>query len=614
MASDTRFWTARTKAQIGERMVAEARRLDSQQAPYRERLHHYLRLYGNRNLADYVGRNWAVGQPVRRIVSDPTRRLSLNIVRNMVDAAASKLSKGRPSPEHVTTDADFSMLTAARMRNKLVQGHFYEGKLWQLRDRVIKTCALIGTGVYHTFARWGKVQYEYVFPGELLIDNAQAMLDYPRVICRQRPFDKLVLCELFPNSRKAIEDAESAKSPWGRNTTGDTDQVMVYQGYHLPSGPDAGDGMIVAAIQGETLSAEPLLVERHPFTFMRWSQEPIGFYGTGLAEMLSGIQLEINELLRTIQENIYRGGNLKVFIEKGSGVTEAEIHNGLRGMICTYSGTKPIFQVNDVVSPQILSHLEDQIRRAYEITGISQLSAQGQIPQGLAGSGRAQLVYRNTESERFIPVQRADEDAILDLAQQSLDVDRELLKKDPKLRVMFPGKSWLEEIGVKEALEDVGPIDMKCLPASQMPHDIAGRVELADIFEQKGWIDSEDAKELAEIPDIDSAMQFALAPRRLIDMEIERILEHGETPAPSPRMNLQLAVSRGARAWQLARLRKYPQERLDNLDAWIGKAIDLMNSAAPPTPPTPSPDAGGAASLPAGPIPASPLNGAANAS
>ena len=527
---------------------------------------------------------------------------SLNIVRNMVDAAASKLAKGRPSPEHVTTDADYSMLRAARMRNKLVQGHFWAGKLWPLRDRVIKTCALTGTGIYHTFSRWGNVQYEYVFPGELLIDDAQALLDYPRVVFRQRPFDRMMLAELFPGSRKAIEDAPSAKTVFGRTGMTETDQVMVYQGYHLPSGPEAGDGMVVAAIEGETLAADPLERERHPFTFQRWSQEPLGIWGTGLAEQLSRIQLEINQLLRMIQENMYRGGNLKVFVEKGANVVEAQINNSLRGMVCYYTGTKPIFQVNDVVSPQIMQHLQYLVQSAYEVTGISQLSAQGQLPANMAGSGRAQLVYKNIESERFIPTIRADEDAIMDLAQQTLDVDRELVKEDPKLRIMFPGKSWLEEIDVKEALEDVGPIEMKVLPASQMPHDIAGRTELAEIYESKGWVDRETAMELAGVPDIDSAMEQELAPKRLIDSEIERILEKGEVMSPSPRMNLELAINRGTRAWQLARLRHYPPERIDALDAWITKAINIQTKAAPLNPPAGA--TGSPVSLPpTGPVP-----------
>ncbi len=595
--TDRRFWTAKTKKDLGARMIAEARRVEQQQAPYFGRLRHYLRLYGNRQLADIVGRNWAIGQPARRdtpLSTDPTRRLSLNIVRNMVDAAASRLAKGRPSPEHVTTDADYSMLRAARMRNKLVQAHFYEGKLWALRDRVIKTCALTGTGIYHTLQRWGHVRYEYVFPGEILIDDSQALLDYPRVMFRRRPFDRLMLAEMFPKSAKKIEEAPSAKSPYARNT-GDTDQVLVYQGYHLPSGPDAGDGMIVAAVEGETLSAEPLLVERFPYTLMRWSQEPLGVFGTGLAEMLSGIQLEINQLLRMVQQNMYLGGNLKVFIEKGAQVTEAQINNSMRGMICYYTGSKPIFETTDSVSPQILQHLQYLVQAASEVTGISQLSAQGQIPQGLAGSGRAQLVYRNTESERFIPTIRSDEEAILDLAQQTLDVDRELVKTDPKMTLLFPGKSWLEEIEVKEALEDVGPIEMKVLPASQMPHDIAGRVELADLFEGKGWIDRDAAMELAQVPDIDSAMETELAPKRLIESEIERILEKGEAITPSPRMNLELAVNRGTRAWQLARLRKYPPERLDLLDGWITRVIKMQSDAAAasaPPPVEPTTDAG----------------------
>lgn len=567
---------------MGEVAVAAAQRIEQQQSYRKGQILHYLRLYGSR--ADKVGSRWTQGKGTESFREDVRRRLSLNVVRNMVDAATSRLSKGRPSPQSLTSAGDYSLQRQARMRDKFIQGHFYQGEFWALRDRVIKSQALLGTGVVQTFERYGKVCYEYVFPGELFVDDAEAMLAYPRNIYRIAPFDKQVLKALFPAQAAEIESAQTS-SGLGKDSG---EQVTVYRAWHLPSSPDAKDGRYCAAIEGATLGKpQKWTRDKFPFSFWRWSEEPVGFWGSGLGEQLSGIQLEINQLLRMVQENCYRGGNLKVLLEHGANILESEINNSLRGTVIRYNGTKPDFHVHDVISNQILSHLQYLVQSAYEITGISQLSASGQIPGGLAGSGRAQLVYKNIESERFVTVQRSDEAAVLDVANQTINTGRDILERDGSYKIQYRAENWIEDLDAKEALEDLGPFEMQVLPASQLPHDYAGRVAFAGELEAKGWVDRDTAMDLADVPDVNAAMELELAPKRLIDSEIEKILEDGQNFVPTPRMNLQLAYERGSRAWQHARLKNYPPERLDLLNTWLEQIQDLMNAANPPAPPLP---------------------------
>jgi hypothetical protein len=608
MSQDLR-WERSGKSDLPNAVIAATERVDDRQSYRRGQLLHYLRLYGDRAVHGYAG-TADVGQfPRRRTLgSGPVegRRLSLNVVRNMVDAATSKLTKGRPAPQNLTDAGDATLQKLAKKRDKFIQGHFHKGDFWHLRSRCIKNSILLGTGAMHVMEHWGQVRYEYVFPGELLVDDAQGIYGEPREMYRQRCIDRAVLTERFPRVRDAIENAAPAdRRYFGRDSQ--SDQVVVTQAWHLPSGPKAKDGRACAVIDGAVLYDDKWTRDGFPFAFWRWSDEPLGFWGVGLAEQLSGIQLEINQLLRMIQNNMYRGGNIKVFVERGSRIIDAQISNALQGVQIDYTGTPPQFHVHDVVTPQILSHLNTLTQSAYEMSGISQLSASGSLPAGMAESGRAQLVYHNIESERFLTVARNDERAVMEAAEQTLQTARDILEKEGSYKITYHAKNWIEELEAKEVLQDVGTFEMKMTPASQMPHDYAGKVALAEHFEAKGWIDASEAREMAELPDTAAKMEISLSSPRLIDMCIEKILEDGEYIAPVPQMDLTMAIDRGTRAFVHAYVRKYPDENRDLLNTWVEQCKDMLTASQEPAPgaavPTPTAESPIPPDAPGAPIP-----------
>jgi hypothetical protein len=624
LAHDLR-WERAERSELPSAVIAAADRVSDRQSYRRGQLIHYLRLYGDRAIQGWVGSS-AAGYPTARrtLGSGPTdgRRLSLNVVRNMVDAATSKLVKGRPRPQNLTSAGDYTLQRVAELRDKFIEGHFHAGDFWQLRQRCIKNMALLGTGVMYVLEHWGQVRYEYVFPGEVLVDDAEGIYGEPRNLYRQRCVDRTVLMERYPRARAAIENAAPADNRYfGRDQQ--SDQVLVTQAWHLPSGPKANDGRACAVVDGEVLYESKWKRESFPFLFWRWSDEPLGFWGVGLAEQLSGIQLEINQLLRMIQNNMYLGGNIKVMIERGSRVVDAQISNALRGVLVEYTGTPPQFHVHDVITNQVIQHLQTLIQSAYEISGISQLSASGQLPANMAGSGRAQLVYHNIESERFITVGRNDERAVMQAGEQTLECARDILKRDGSYKVFYHDKNWIEEVDAKEALQEVGTFEMTVTPASQLPHDYAGRVAFAEQMEARGWLDQDEAIDVADLPDIKRLSKMKLSSQKLIDKAIEMVLERGEYIPPIPRMNLQMAIQRATNAFVHAYLQKYPPERLDLLNDWIEQCQDQLQAATEPAPgasalpaesseaaPIVSPDAAPGAPIPpeALPPPQGPLN------
>lgn len=580
------LWWQQSERELAGALWDTVEELWDMQSYRRSQIITHARLYGDREIAQFAGLKYERARTSGTVRAGRSigqqKRLSLNVVRNMVDTATSRLTLNRPGVEWDTSYGDFTLQQIAKQRKMLVDGHFHEGDMWHLRGRNVKNAVLYGTGCAQTVERFGRVCYEYVFPGELLVDELEAATQSPANIYRDKLYDRERAKQLFAknNSRlaKAIDEAPGPSNHhYGRR--GSRDQVVIRCGWHVDIDPEGKQGLAVAAVRDAVLYKKPF-VRKHqqvnlnnvsvgPFSFWRWSEETTGFWGSGLGEQLYGIQCEINSLLRLIQNNMYLGGNIKVFLERGSKIVDAQISNALHGALVEYTGAKPEFHVHDVITNQVIQHLETLIRYAYEITGISQISAQGQMPSGLSGSGRSQLVYQNIESKRFVMFQRNDEAAVKSLAQQTVELARAIAEDQGTYKVRYHDDNWIEEVDAKEALKDTGVMEVRATPASQMPHDYAGKVAFAEYMQQIGWVDQEQAMALADVPEVNKHMQLALAPRRIVEKHIELMLEKGEPQMPVPRIDLQLAHRLATAAYLHGMQRGIPQENLDILDNYI---------------------------------------------
>ena len=115
---------------------------------------------------------------------------------------------------------------------------------------------------------------------------------------------KDVLKQMFPKFEMEIDRASYVASGEGSYSTSNIkDMIKVIESWHLKSGPNAKDGKHTICISDATLFEEEYYKDDFPFVFFRWNVRPVGFFGQGLAEQLSGLQLEINKTLGSnIQE------------------------------------------------------------------------------------------------------------------------------------------------------------------------------------------------------------------------------------------------------------------------------------------------------------------------
>lgn len=572
---DRRWWQHERKH---ESVAALVGGIDGRASRRRALDNHHLRLYSDRQISALTATASTRARSRGPDLLDSKPRLSINVVRNCIDAATSLVTRTRPRATFLTDGAVWDMQQRAKKRGKFVDAVFHSCDAYQLGQRAFKDAAIFGTGLIKVVREHGKVRLEKTFPGELLIDEDEGIYGEPRSFFHLRLVDRLVLAELYPQHARDIEDS-SSPSVRLYTTQGATDQVLVIEAWHLPSGPEASDGRHIIVTDKATLMDAEYAHEQPPFAVMRWSEETLGWHGRGVAEELTGIQYEINQLARSIQANMYLGGNLKILVERGSKVISAHLNNDLRGTVVEYTGSPPAWISPDTVSHQAFSHLQWLVDQAYATTGISQMGARGEMPSGISGSGRSMLVYQNVESQRFLTVQRQYERFFMDLAERVLEAAADIHEQDGEVYATYIGDEMSERIGFDEIAGDSDDFAIQVFPTSILPATPAGRIAMIEQLRMGGYIDQGQAKKLLDFPDISTEMDADLAPYELIDERIARIVERGEYFAPHPRMDLALAHRRATLAFQRAELGNIDGARLDMLGQFIDECADLLAAA-----------------------------------
>ena len=203
---------------------------------------------------------------------------------------------------------------------------------------------------------------------------------------------------MFPDKEDEIRMISENAAILGINNTFDPSSrmVKVVESWHLPSGVEAEDGKLCITINNALL-VRKVGKSYFPFVFYKWSERPFGF-GQRIAEQLTGLQLEINKILRTIQISMHLVSVPKLLVKLSSKIVPAHLNNKIGGII-KYVG-KPHICHPWARTPELFLHLDRLYTRSFEVIGVSQLSAQSTKPSGL-NSGKALRTYNDLESERF---------------------------------------------------------------------------------------------------------------------------------------------------------------------------------------------------------------------
>lgn len=567
------YWWKESKENVHETLFSIVRFLDQNQSYIKESNLRHMRLYGNVNALGLSAHTYAQSQ------SSAFDRVTLNVIQSMCDTVTNKIAKNKPKPTFLTDDGNWTMKEKAKLLDKFVLGQFYATDFYAKAQRGFLDGAVFGTGPLKIYRERNKICVERTFINELKVDQAEAIYGNPRNLYQLKPISKEAMVSLYSQHKAKILACRVAEdsNPVHANLS---NMIDVLEAWHLPSEKGAKDGRHVICIENQVLLDEPWKRTRFPFVFLRWKNRLLGFFGQGLAEELTGIQVEINKILRTIQTSFHLLGAPAVLVEQGSDIVKAHLNNEV-GRIIKYKGVMPQLWAQNPVAAQLFEHLDRLYQRAYEIAGVSMLSSQSKKPAGL-DSGKALREFNDIESERFLLVGQMWEQAHTEAASHMIELGREIYEEEGKYEVVTQGRDFIERIDWSQVDMEEDQYVMQVFPTSMLSQTPAGRLQDVQELVQAGFVDKRNALRLLDYPDLKSYTSLANAAADDIEKMIEKMLSKGEYQSPEPFQDLAFGMQLVQSAYLKARNDNAPEENLELLRRWMGEADKMLNPQPDP--------------------------------
>jgi hypothetical protein len=229
-------------------------------------------------------------------------------------------------------------------------------------------------------------------------------------------------------------------------------------------------GRHMICCDGVCLFDEEYRKEEFPFAEIRFKTPVTGYWGTGIVDEIGDIQAEINRQAEHIAECQRRVSVPLVFVRNGSKINKAQLVNEIGAIV--NGDEPPVIWTPQAVGVEVYNNIERNIQRAYEMVGISSLSAQALKPSGL-DSGRALREYNDIESERFATLALAYEQFVIDSIQRAFDLltDGDVISHGSR----DGGLEKLKWADIKLPKDDYL---MQPFPTSALPNTPSGRLQI----------------------------------------------------------------------------------------------------------------------------------------
>jgi len=570
------FWWEADKGKVHELVFNSLKHWDYKQSQRSEENLRNFRLYGN---SEVLGLRAGEFQKIRSL-----NKLTLNIVQSAIDTATARIAKNRPKPTFLTEDGLWEMGTKARNLEKYISGSFYQMDIYNKGIDIFRDAGVFGDGILHFFINnKNQIDCERVFPEEIVVDEDEAIYGEPRQMHRVKFLTKDVVSSMFPKHKIAIHSSSTDAEGSFLYDQFTPDIIKVVESWRLPiMGMDKNGketilekGRHCISVQHGTMLDEEYDVDYFPFEKFGWAPRLLGYWAQGISEQLTGIQIEMNKILKTIQLSLHLGGVPKIFLEHGSEVVETQLNNEV-GSLIYFSGTMPESRQLMNVPPELFLQLDKLYARAYEIIGLSQMSATSKKEPGL-DSGKALRTFHDIESERFSVVSQRWEDFYMRCSKKVIKMSKQQAKDNPKMAVKALGQNGLRLIKWEDVHMDDDSYIMKVYPTNLLQDTPSGK--LADIQDLMSinFLNKRQAYSLLDYPDLKAVTQLETAIVNDINATIEDIVDEGKYSAPEEIQDLEYALPVMQSAYLRYKRMNLPEEKLELFIRWIDDAILIIN-------------------------------------
>jgi hypothetical protein len=320
------------------------------------------------------------------------------------------------------------------------------------------------------------------------------------------------------------------------------------------------------------------------------------WWGQGIVELGESIVREVNEGGIRMQEKVKVSANKRTFYRPGSVNVEDLQANDAEVLVPVQEGFD---YPNETIVPPFTEAercwQSDNVRAYYDFLGIPQSQATGRKEPGV-NAAVAMRTLNDIGTLRQAPKAKRYEYAYVELARCTFDaLDDLAAANDGKVVVKRQGTRSLEEFVWVDVKLPENSIEVSIAPASSLPNDPAGRLNMVQELYASGVISAATFRNLLGWPDLESEMSSESAEYEYLEQLAERYLdateeEWGDGDFESPE-GFIIDKNRGliqfaAKYWS-AKLDDAPEFNLGLIRRYIQELDEMIASAsgAPPGPP-----------------------------
>lgn len=407
---------------------------------------------------------------------------SINVIKSCVDSVVSDISTAKPRPFINTVKGSYKTVKIAQQLQIFFDYIFSEESVYLKNCDALRDACVFDSG------------YIYIDETTLSVINVRPW----NVYTDPNERDKKQVYIVFPNS------SIDALPEYVEKELNKSEKGLLHINYGLYYNIKLG--VKALTINGEVRKIWDFNSKKVPVLRIMYTEPIASDHCLSIADMLVGLQKEINILSRTIALAAKKNPAQTVLLQNASNIAVGELNNEI-GNIIQYnaessSGSSPV----TVVTPSFISDQYDAIRSrdielAYNLVGKSQISASGKKEAGV-DSGIAIATLADLQSERFQILLNN----FINLFTEEAKLMTELGMGDETL--ITPSRYELK-LTWNDVREDYLKMRIEFSSIDALSKDPSERLKQLQGLAQSGVIPASQIPALLEIPDINRGFSAA---------------------------------------------------------------------------------------------------------
>lgn len=432
-------------------------------------------------------------------VQDPDLAQSpkINVVKSVIDSLVSKISNQKVRPYFNPVNGLYSTRAIVKQAQQFFDIIYDKEKVHDKVTQAFRNACIFGIG----YAFFNPFTKSIEVPGSWQIGILNTEQGYGK------PTKCLIEYKCFPVT---LLDKYGIKGKYQSN----------YVNFKLFF--DTIEGKAIAYINEVKALEKSYKADVIPLIAVNCNKPVFGTRSTSIVDELDGIQTNIDLICNKMSAAMQLTPANTTYVEAGSSLQPGDLSSKTGNVYTVKMGpgvnNLPVVNVTPApFDPMLQNLLDSLIKQAYEIAGISQLSAQSKKPAGL-DSGVALQTLEDIESDRFQTQVDHYVHAFIDLA----DLIIELMDDDTILpkSVNTAEYTW-EDIRKQKEL-----FKIQFSATSALSKDPQTKLQQVMQLTQVGLITTDKIAMYLDSPDLEDAYKGASAIQDAIDATIQRAIDN----------------------------------------------------------------------------------------